>query len=232
MLKIRKSHERGVTRLDWLVSYHTFSFGGYFDPDNTNFGDLRVINEDLVMPSAGFPTHPHNDMEIITIVYEGALEHRDSMGNGSVIRPNDVQIMSAGSGITHSEFNHSKEKPVRLLQIWIFPKRKGITPRYVEKNFPEEDRINRLQLLVSPSEDEGSLLINQDVKLYRSVLKENNNIDFNIAPGRKVWVQLISGSLKINEYTMSGGDGLAVENESLLKISSLADSDFLLFDLR
>ncbi|MGK9476966.1 pirin family protein [Melioribacter sp. OK-6-Me] len=232
MLQLRKSYERGVTKLDWLLSHHSFSFGSYFDSEYINFGDLRVINEDVIMPSAGFPMHPHNDMEIITIVYEGELEHRDSMGNGSVIQNDDVQIMSAGSGITHSEFNHSNEFPVKLLQIWIFPNKKSLTPRYAEKKFPESKRINRLQLLVSPSGEEESLYINQDVKLYRSRLKENHKVNFKILPGRKVWVQLISGTLKINDVTMNSGDGLSVESETEINISSILESDFILFDLK
>ncbi len=232
MLQLRKSYERGVTKLDWLLSYHSFSFGSYFDSDYINFGDLRVINEDVIMPSSGFPMHPHNDMEIITIVYEGELEHRDSMGYGSVIHKDDIQIMSAGSGIIHSEFNHSNEFPVKLLQVWIFPNKKALAPRYDEKKFPESERSNRPQLLVSPLGEDESLIINQDVKLYRSRLKENHKISFKILPERNVWVQLIAGALKINEVSMNSGDGLSVENETEINISSIVDSDFILFDLR
>jgi len=232
MLLIRKSGERGLTRLDWLDSRHTFSFGEYYDPAAMGFSVLRVINDDVVAPGAGFPTHPHRDMEIITWVLSGALEHRDSLGNGSIIRPGDAQRMTAGTGIMHSEFNPSPDEPVRLLQIWILPDRQGLRPGYEQHNFTEADRRGRLCQIVSPDGAEGSITIHQDARVYASLLDAGAFIEQSLRPGRRAWLHIARGAVRANGTGLSEGDGAALEGEARIAIAGVEDSEVLLFDLR
>jgi redox-sensitive bicupin YhaK (pirin superfamily) len=231
MITLRKANERGHADHGWLNTYHTFSFAGYHDPNHVHFRTLRVINEDRVAPGAGFGTHPHNDMEIVTYVLDGALEHRDSMGNGGVIHAGEVQRMSAGTGVTHSEYNHSSDEQVHFLQIWIFPDRKGIEPSYEQKSFSEADRTNRLRLIVSPAGTDGSMNIHQDVKLYASILEPGSTVTHQLAPDRHAWLQLTSGALTLNGQTIHAGDGAAVSEEQQLEINATDRAEFLLFDL-
>ncbi|MDX1951208.1 MAG: pirin family protein [Verrucomicrobiota bacterium] len=229
MIKIRRSEERGHADHGWLDTYHSFSFGDYYDPEQMGFGALRVINEDKVAGGGGFPKHPHRDMEIFTYVISGALQHQDSMGNSEVIRPGEVQRMTAGTGVYHSEFNHSPAEAVHLLQIWIVPERKGLQPGYAQKRF--EPQLNQLQLALSRDGREGSLTLNQDVNVYIGHVEKGKAVEHRIGPGRKVWVQLISGGLKTDAGTLGAGDGLAVSGESGLKVEATTDAHFLLFDL-
>ena len=232
MLQIRKSDQRGTADLGWLYSRHTFSFGEYYDPRNMGFGALRVINEDRVDPGAGFDTHGHQDMEIISYVLEGALEHKDSIGTGSVIRPGDVQVMSAGTGIRHSEFNHSKSEPVHFLQIWVLPNRKGLPPRYDQKSFPASEKRDRLRLVGSPDGRDGSIVIHQDTDIYDTLLSRDHAVSHALESGRKGWVQVVSGAVEVNGKAAVAGDGVAVEDEAVLSITSRADgSEVLVFDL-
>jgi quercetin 2,3-dioxygenase len=232
MIAIRHAAERGTANLGWLDSRHTFSFGHYFDPDHMGFGALRVINEDRVRPGAGFGTHGHEDMEIISYVLEGALEHKDSIGTGSVIRPGDVQVMSAGTGIRHSEFNASKNEPVHFLQIWVLPNRKGLPPRYDQKSFPRAEKRDRLRLVGSPDGRDGSVVIHQDAEIYDGLLSRGHTVTHPLKPGRKGWVQVVRGSLEVNGEAAVAGDGVAVEDEAALSIVSRADdSEILVFDL-
>jgi len=232
MIAVRRAAERGTANLGWLDSRHTFSFGHYYDPDHMGFGALRVINEDRVEPGAGFDTHGHQDMEIISYVLEGALEHRDSIGTGSVIRPGDVQVMSAGTGIRHSEFNHSKSEPVHFLQIWVLPDRKGLAPRYDQKTFPESGKRDRLRLVGSPDGRDGSIVIHQDADIYDAQLSRGHAIAHPLLAGRKGWVQVIAGSVEVNGKAAVAGDGAAVADEGLVSITSGADgSQVLVFDL-
>jgi hypothetical protein len=232
MIAVRPAAERGTANLGWLDSRHTFSFGHYYDPDHMGFGALRVINEDRVRPGAGFDTHGHQDMEIISYVLEGALEHKDSIGTGSVIRPGDVQVMSAGTGIRHSEFNHSKQEPVHFLQIWVLPNRRGLPPRYDQKSFPASEKRNRLRLVGSPDGREGSIVIHQDADIYDALLGNGRTLTHAVQAGRKSWVQVVSGAVAVNGEAAVAGDGVAVEDEALLSITSRAeDSEILLFDL-
>jgi quercetin 2,3-dioxygenase len=232
MIAVRPAAERGRADFGWLDSRHTFSFGDYYDPRHMGFGPLRVINEDRVKPGAGFDTHGHRDMEIISYVLEGALEHKDSIGTGSVIRPGEVQIMSAGTGIRHSEFNHSKADPVHFLQIWVLPNRQGLAPRYDQKAFPASDKRGRLRLVGSPDGRDGSILIHQDVKLYDSLLGKGATITYPLAARRRGWVQVVRGAVDVNGRPASAGDGIAIENEPALTITSRAeDTELLVFDL-
>lgn len=231
MLSIRKSAERGATRLDWLDSRHTFSFGEYYDPAAMGFSVLRVINDDVVAPRAGFPTHPHRDMEIVTWVLSGALEHRDSLGNGSIIRPGDAQRMTAGSGVTHSEFNPSPNEPVHLLQIWLLPDRRGLTPGYEQRNFAEADRRGRLRLIVSPDGAEGSITIHQDARAYSGLLDSGTSTEHGLEPGRTAWLHVARGAILANGTRLNQGDGAAIEDEALVSIHAEDDSEVLLFDL-
>lgn len=231
MMKRRLSHERGKASLGWLESYHTFSFASYFDPMFRGFRSLRVINEDRVEPGQGFGTHPHADMEILTYVISGALEHKDSTGTGSVIQPGDVQIMSAGTGIEHSEFNPSASEQVHLLQIWIHPARNGLKPRYQEKKFSVAQKSNHLCLIASRDEREGSVLIHQDVDIYASVLATKQTLEFSLRQERGAWMQVISGDLQVNGEKLGVGDGLQVEEANSLSILAATTSEFLLFDL-
>ena len=231
MITIRKSDERGVANFGWLDSRHTFSFGEYHDPQHMGFRTLRVINDDLISGGQGFGTHPHRDMEIISYVVEGALEHRDSMGNGDVIRPGDVQVMTAGTGLTHSEFNPDPKTTTRLLQIWIMPEKRGIKPRYDQKTFPAAEKKNRLKLLVSHDGRDGSLAIHQDAAMFASILDAGKNLHHEISPGRHAWIQVVTGEIEVNGITLSRGDGAAVSNEKLLTLRSVIAAEVLLFDL-
>ncbi|GAB1263953.1 pirin family protein [Aurantivibrio infirmus] len=227
----RSADSRGRADVDWLDSRHTFSFGSYYDPEHMGFGALRVINEDRIVPGGGFDTHGHKDMEIISYVISGALAHKDSIGNGSQIKPGEVQKMSAGSGIEHSEFNASKTEPVHFLQIWIRPNRVGIDPSYEQVYFAPEERQNTLKLIVSGSGREGAIKISQDVEIYSAVLDVNKHLKFDVATDRKVWVQVVKGELIINSVKLAAGDGLGLEKISEVSLASTSDAEILLFDL-
>jgi quercetin 2,3-dioxygenase len=232
MITVRHAAERGTANLGWLDSRHTFSFGQYYDPNHMGFGPLRVINEDRVRPGAGFETHGHRDMEIISYVLEGALEHKDSIGNGSVIRPGDMQVMSAGTGIRHSEFNHSKSEPVHFLQIWVLPDRQGLAPRYDQKTFPASEKRGRLRLVGSPDGRDGSIVIHQDTDIYDALLSSGDAVTNNLKTGHKSWVQVVRGAVEVNGKAADAGDGVAVEDEAVLTVMSHADdSEVLVFDL-
>jgi len=233
MITIRPSEKRGSFNHGWLETHHTFSFADYYDPNFMGFRALRVINEDTVQPGRGFGTHPHRDMEIITYVLDGALEHRDSLGTGSIIRPGDGQRMSAGTGIRHSEQNPSKTDPVHLLQIWILPNQLGIKPGYEQKSFPSEEKRGRLRVLASPDGREGSVTIHQDASLYSSILSAGQAVEHNLAPGRHGWLQVARGTVKLNGKELHQGDGAAVSEELKLTISGVGkeDAEILLFDL-
>ena len=231
MIKIRKSTERGHLNFGWLDTYHTFSFGEYYDPRNMGFRTLRVINEDFVSAGRGFPEHGHNDMEIVTYILGGALEHRDSMGNGSVIRPGDVQRMSAGTGVRHSEKNPSAEEPVHLLQIWILPAERGIEPGYEQKSFAEDERRGRLRLVASPDGGEGSVTIHQDARIYSTLLEAGQSVEHALAPGRHAWAQVARGAVEISGQSLAQGDGAAASEEERVVITASEPAEVLLFDL-
>ena len=231
MITVRKSEERGHFDLGWLDTYHTFSFDRYYDPSHMAFRSLRVINEDRVQPGRGFPTHSHRDMEIITYILEGALEHKDSMGNGSVIRPGDVQRMSAGTGVAHSEKNPSPDEPVHLLQIWILPEREGLPPGYEQIHFAPEDLDGRLRLIASDGGANGSVRIHQDVRLYAARLEAGKSVTHQLAPGRHAWVQVARGALTLNNKSLKQGDGASASNESELTLVANEPAEILLFDL-
>ncbi len=231
MLTPRRSQDRGHVDHGWLNARHSFSFGDYHDPDQMGFRVLRVINEDVIAPGMGFGSHPHRDMEILTYVIEGALEHKDNMGNGSVIRPGDVQWMSAGTGIMHSEFNPSPDEATHLLQIWILPDHKGRTPAYAEKNFSATERTDRLCLVASGDGRDGSLTWGQDVDLYASLLCADRETTLELAPGRHAWVQLVGGILDLNGETLTAGDAMAATGEPRLAFKASDDCEFLVFDL-
>jgi len=213
MITIRKSGERGLTRLDWLDSRHTFSFGDFYDPAATGFSVLRVINDDVVAPAAGFPTHPHRDMDIITWVLWGALEHRDSLGNGSIIRPGDAQRMTAGRGVTHSEFNPPPDEPVRLLQVWILPDRQGLMPGYEQRHFAEADRRGRLSHIASPDGTDGWITIRQDARVYAGLLDAGASAEQSLNAGRRAWLHVARSAVQANGARLSEGDGAAIEDE-------------------
>lgn len=231
MITIRKSEERGHLNHGWLDTYHTFSFDQYYDPAHMHFRSLRVINEDRVAAAKGFPTHSHRDMEIITYILSGALEHRDSMGNGSVIRPGDVQRMTAGTGVAHSEFNPSDSEPVHLLQIWIMPNARNLAPSYEQKFFSAEERQDKLRLIASPDGSDGSVKINQDGRVYASIANPGANLIHSLDDKRYAWLQIARGTLRVNNLELNGGDGAAVIREDGLSISALDRAEFLLFDL-
>jgi len=231
MLTLRKSSERGHMKFGWLDTFHTFSFGDYQDPKHMGFRSLRVINDDRVAPAMGFDTHPHKDMEIITYVLEGALAHRDSLGSEGVIKPGEVQVMTAGKGIRHSEFNASKSQQVHLIQIWIRPSAPGLPPAYAQKEFPREKRLNRLQPIASPDEREGSLKINQDAVVYATVLEKGKSVELKLGAGRHVWVQVAKGDVEVNGTKLGTGDGVSASDEQLLKIAGSAESELLVFEL-
>ncbi len=234
MMTLRASDERGHTKIDWLDSYHTFSFGDYMDSYHMGFSDLRVINDDIVKPGKGFSTHGHRDMEIVTIVLSGELEHRDSMGNGSAIRPGDVQRMSAGTGVTHSEFNPSSEDPVHLLQIWILPERNGLTPSYAQKNFSSEAMAGQWRLLVSPDGREESVTIHQDAQIYETLLNQEERINLSLASNRSYWLHVATGTIQVDHQLLEAGDGLAIRNEDqVASLTGVEDgSQVILFNLR
>ena len=231
MITIRKASERGHFDFGWLSTYHTFSFDQYYDPQHMGFRSLRVINEDIVQPKNGFPTHGHRDMEIVTYILQGALEHRDSMGNGSIIRRGDAQRMSAGTGVRHSEANPSADTPVHLLQIWILPEEQHLPPEYEEKKFTDEDKRNKLRLIVSPTGDDGSVKIHQDAKIYAAVLDEGHEVTHSLANGRSVWLQVAAGTVNLNDVVLKQGDGAAVSEELRLGITAVKAAEVLLFDL-
>lgn len=230
MIRIRKAEERGHFDHGWLDTYHTFSFADYYDPQFMGFRSLRVINEDKVKPGRGFGTHSHRDMEIVTYVLEGALEHRDSMGTGSIIRPGEVQRMSAGTGVLHSEINPSRDQPVHLLQIWILPERRSLKPEYEQKTFPAEERKGKLRLVASRDGKDGSLTIHQDAKLFAGTLTDGQTITYDIAPGRYGWLQVARGEVDVNGQKLRAGDGAAIEDERKLALRG-GDAEVLLFDL-
>jgi quercetin 2,3-dioxygenase len=231
MIRVRKARERGHFDHGWLDTWHTFSFDQYWDPEHMGFRVLRVINDDRVAPGRGFPTHGHRDMEIITWVLDGSLEHRDSMGNGSIIKPGEAQRMTAGSGVTHSEFNPSKEGLLRLLQIWILPDRRGLPPGYEQKHFPEAEREGRLRLIASPDGRDGSVTIHQDAKVYAALLAAGQTIHFDAEPTRGLWLQVARGCVLAGGHELAEGDGLAVEGERQLEMQGIDRSEVLLFDL-
>jgi len=230
-MQIRSSDARGHANFGWLDSRHTFSFGHYYDAAHMGFGALRVINEDRVAPGGGFPTHGHSDMEIISYVLDGALQHKDSLGTGSVIRPGEVQRMTAGTGIRHSEYNDSGTEPVHFLQIWIVPERDGLTPGYEQKAFPLAERNGRLRLVGSRDGRDGSVTIHQDVDLYSAVLAAGTTVTLPVRTGRQVWVQVARGMLRVDGTAVSAGDGLAVTDSGDLTLETGEDAEVLVFDL-
>lgn len=234
MIQIRRASERGHADHGWLDTYHTFSFADYFDPDFMGFRSLRVINEDRVKPGHGFPTHPHRDMEIITYVLEGSLEHKDSMGTGSIIRPGEVQKMSAGTGVRHSEFNHSRQEPVHLYQIWILPEKNGIKPMYEQKAIPAEEKRGKLRLVASPEGGNGSGAVKlfQDARLFATELAPGESVQYQPLDGRYVWLQVARGSVDLNGSELQAGDGAAMAQEQKVKLTGGATgTEVLLFDL-
>jgi redox-sensitive bicupin YhaK (pirin superfamily) len=231
MIIVRPAGERGHAVFDWLDSHHTFSFGHYYDPQHMGFGPLRVINEDRVAAGGGFPPHGHANMEIITCVLDGALQHKDSLGNGSVMRPGDVQRMTAGSGIEHSEFNASKDEPVHFLQIWIQPDRVNVQPGYEQKVIPLAEREGRLRVLVSPDGRDGSLRMQQDALLMAAVLEDGQTVEHTVAAGRRAWLQVASGSVDVNGTALKSGDGAAVVAEDRIVLSGRDKAHVLVFDL-
>jgi redox-sensitive bicupin YhaK (pirin superfamily) len=232
MLTVRKASERGASNLGWLESYHTFSFSDYYDPRWMGFRALRVINDDTVAAGGGFGTHAHRDMEIITYVLDGALEHKDSIGTGSVIRPGDVQKMSAGSGIRHSEFNASDKEAVHFLQIWVIPDRQGIQPAYEQLHFPREAKLGKLLLVGSNSAEAGMIRLQQDAKMYVTVLESaEQKVEHTLASGRHAWVQVASGSATVNGKKLERGDGAGIVSESKIEISGAPEAEVILFDL-
>lgn len=231
MNEIRRSNERGLADHGWLKSFHTFSFADYYDPKHMGFGPLRVINEDRVQPGGGFGTHGHRDMEIISYVLEGELAHQDSMGNGSVIRPGDVQRMSAGTGVRHSEFNGSKERPVHFLQIWIEPRDQGIEPGYEEKHFTAADKRGRLRLIAAPDAAEDSVLIHQDARVYAGLFSGAERAQLRLPPERQAYVQVVRGTITVNGATLATGDALQATQTDLVVLADGQEAEVLVFDL-
>ncbi len=231
MIRIRRSDDRGRADHGWLDTRHTFSFAGYYDPEHMGFRSLRVLNDDRVVPGAGFPAHPHRDMEIVSYVVEGALAHEDSLGTGSTIRPGDVQRMTAGTGVTHSEFNPSDTEGARFLQIWILPERLGLPPSYEQKHFPEEERRGRFRLVASPDGKEGSITIRQDASIFAALLKERESVRHEFAPGRHGWLQVVRGGVDLGPHRLQEGDGAAISGERSVEIAGRGDAEILFFDL-
>ncbi|WP_298862986.1 pirin family protein [uncultured Gimesia sp.] len=231
MLQVRKANERGHAHHGWLEAYHTFSFSSYQDPNHMNFRVLRVMNEDRVQPGQGFGTHPHRDMEIVTYVLEGALEHKDSMGNGEVLHAGEFQRMSAGTGITHSEFNPSPTDPVHLYQIWLLPQSKGIEPSYEQKRFPDDEQHNQLRLVASSEAEQGSLHIHQDARIFLSKIDAEATVTHELVNGRHAWLQVLRGAVSLNGENLATSDGAAVSEESTLTIQATSDVEIMLFDL-
>lgn len=231
MIEIRKSEQRGRENYGWLDTSHTFSFGDYYDPEHMGYRALRVINDDRVAGGAGFPSHPHRDMEILTYVLEGALEHKDSMGNGSIIRPGEVQRMSAGTGVVHSEFNHSEAEPLRFLQIWIVPDERGLPPEYEQRAFPTEERRGRLRLVASPDGSEGSVTIHQDARLYAALLASGESVSHALDPNRYAWVHVARGKVRMGDLELREGDGAAITETQSIDLAGIDAAEVLLFDL-
>jgi redox-sensitive bicupin YhaK (pirin superfamily) len=232
MMLIRRATDRGRSNLGWLDSRHTFSFADYHDPRYNGFGTLRVINEDRVQPGKGFGTHGHRDMEIISYVLEGELEHKDSLGTGSVIRPGDVQRMTAGTGVQHSEFNHSKSELVHFLQIWLFPNKPNLPPGYEQKMFDAASKRGKLKLIVSPDGRDGSVTIHQDATIYAAVLGAGESVAHVTTQERKLWLQVARGAVRANGEALAAGDGAAIAYDDKVTIESTAESEVLLFDMR
>jgi redox-sensitive bicupin YhaK (pirin superfamily) len=231
MITLRKASERFHSQIGWLDSWHTFSFADHYHADFLGFSALRVINDDVIAPGQGFGSHPHRDMEIFTYVLSGALQHKDSMGTGSIIRPGDVQRMSAGTGVVHSEFNGSREEPVHLLQIWIVPEERGIEPSYEQKSFPLEERKGRLRLLASRDGREGTVTIHQDASIYGTVLGAGQRVSFDLKPSRNAWVHVARGAVTLNGTPLGAGDGAAASGERKLELVGKEPAEALLFDL-
>ncbi len=236
MITVRRSKERGHADHGWLNSFHTFSFADYYDPKHMSFGALRVINEDRITPGAGFPTHPHRDMEIVSYVLEGAIEHKDSMGTGSVIRPGDVQRMTAGRGVTHSEYNHSKSEGAHFLQIWIMPSKAGLTPGYEQKAFPEAEKRGKWRIVASEDGREGSLTVHQDLSLHVTLLEKGEKVSYEPKAGRRQWVQVARGAVTVASGSAKGellqqGDGAAITETGAIGLEAEEGSEVLLFDL-
>jgi redox-sensitive bicupin YhaK (pirin superfamily) len=231
MIQVRRAEDRGHADHGWLDSHHTFSFADYHDPRFMGFRTLRVINEDRVQPGRGFGTHPHRDMEIVSYVIDGALEHKDSMGTGSIITPGEVQRMSAGTGVTHSEFNHSKTDGVHFLQIWILPERTGLPPSYEQRAFPEGERRDVLKLVASHDGRNGSVTVHQDLDLYATLLSAGAGTELALRPGRHAWVQVVRGQVRANGEQLTAGDGAALSDERAVRVQADAEAELLLFDL-
>ena len=231
MITLRKAEDRGHANHGWLDTYHTFSFANYYDPKHMGFRALRVINEDYVSPTAGFGTHGHRDMEIITYVLEGALEHKDNIGNGSVIQPGEVQRMSAGTGILHSEFNHSETEAVHLLQIWLLPAQNGLSPSYEQRNFSPAKTPGKLHLVAAKDGREGAVTVHQDVDLYAAVLQKGDRLSHTLQPQRHAWVQVARGAITLNGLPLDTSDGAAISNETEVVIEATKEAEILLFDL-
>lgn len=231
MITLRKAADRGHAQHGWLDSWHTFSFADYYDPKHMGFRALRVINDDSVAPGKGFPTHSHRDMEIVTYVLDGALEHRDSMGNGSVMKPGDVQRMTAGTGVGHSEFNASQEAPVHFLQIWVLPEARNITPSYEQKHFSKAERQGQLKLVASRDGANGAVLVHQDLKLFAGLFAEGESARHELAPGRHAWLHVARGTIVVNGEQLSAGDAVQASNESALELRGVQDAEVLVFDL-
>lgn len=231
MIQVRRSNERGAVDMGWLKAQHSFSFGDYYDPEHMGFGNLRVINEDRIEPAKGFGTHGHKDMEIVTYMIEGELEHKDNMGNGSVIRRGEVQRMSAGTGVMHSEFNHSEQDRAHLLQIWILPERTGISPGWEEKLFSKDDKHNRLRLIASRDAREDSLQIHQSLDLFATILDKGRTLTHKMQEDHRGWIQVVNGQLDVNGTSLDKGDGAAIERLTELQMSAVTNTEFLLFDM-
>jgi redox-sensitive bicupin YhaK (pirin superfamily) len=231
MITIRRADERGHADHGWLDAHHTFSFAAYHDPAWERFGDLRVLNHDVVQPGTGFGTHPHRDMEILTYVLRGELRHEDSMGNGSVIRPGDVQFMSAGSGVTHSEVNPSGSEPVELLQMWVVPSQRSTAPRYEQRHYPEAERRGRLLLVASPDGRDGSITVGQDVRLYAGLFHRGETASLTLE-GSRAWLQVASGELKLDGRLLQAGDGAGITDQQSLALEGVDAANVVVFDLR
>lgn len=228
---VRKAEDRGHVQIDWLNSYHTFSFGSYQDPAHMGFRSLRVINDDVISPSGGFATHGHRDMEIITYILSGALEHKDSLGTGAVIYPGEVQRMTAGTGMMHSEFNHSSSEPVHLLQIWILPDTLNLTPSYEQTAFPAAERQGQLRLVASRDGRDGAVTVHQDLNLYAGLIDNTERVSYQVKRDRYVWLHVAQGEISINNLVLSAGDAIAYAGDNLLELSSQSNGEVLLFDL-
>ena len=231
MIKLRKSQDRGQVKIDWLDSYHTFSFGNYYDPEYMGWRALRVINEDRVQPKGGFPTHGHQNMEIITYILQGSLEHKDSLGTGSIIQPGEVQRMSAGTGIRHSEFNPSSTDLVHLLQIWLLPDTQGLPPSYEQKSFQPLENSGKFQLIATGNPVEHEVKIHQDVNLYAAILKQGDRLSYAFSPERYGWIQVAKGEIILNQISLTAGDGAAIAQEPEITLTATTDAEILLFDL-